>query len=152
MSTRSSQVRARGRENGPHLRVVRRGSRGLLVRGGSRRLVSYGIAASIVVLAVVFAVLLEQVVLAQSAFKLKGIQDRLVAAESQHKELMLEAARLESSDRIERFARDRLGMVEPDMRSVSYIQADVVGPDRSQIAEESPAPDPDAPGTAVGAP
>jgi cell division protein FtsL len=131
---------------------VRRGSRGLLVRGGSRRLVSYGIAASIIVLAVVFAVLLEQVVLAQSAFKLKDIQDRLVAAESQHKELMLEAARLESADRIERFARDRLGMVEPDTRSVSYIQADVVRPDRSQIAEDPPAPDPGTRGTAAGAP
>ncbi|HZA20809.1 MAG TPA: hypothetical protein VE889_08175, partial [Actinomycetota bacterium] len=92
MSARSSQVRARGRDHGSHLRVVRRGARGLLVRGGSRRLVSYGIAASIIVLAVVFAVLLEQVVLAQSAFKLKDIQDRLIAAESQHKELMLEAA------------------------------------------------------------
>ena len=94
MSTRSSQMGARERDNRSHLRVVRRGSRGLLVRGGSRRLVSYGIAASIVVLAVVFAVLLEQVVLAQSAFKLKGIQDRLIAAESRHKDLMLEAARL----------------------------------------------------------
>ena len=115
-------------------------------------MVSYGIAASIIVLAVVFAVLLEQVVLAQSAFKLKDIQDRLSAAESQHKELMLEAARLESADRIERFARDRLGMVEPDMRSVSYIQADVVRPDRSQIAEDPPGPDAGTRGTAAGAP
>ena len=152
MSARSSQVRARGRDHRSHLRVVRRGSRGLLVRGGSRRLVSYGIAASIIVLAVVFAVLLEQVVLAQSAFKLKDIQDRLIAAESEHKELMLEAARLESAERIERFARDRLGMVEPDTRSVSYIQADVVRPDRSQIAEDPPAPDPGTRGTAAGAP
>ena len=152
MSTRSSQMGARERDNRSHLRVVRRGSRGLLVRGGSRRLVSYGIAASIVVLAVVFAVLLEQVVLAQSAFKLKGIQDRLIAAESRHKDLMLEAARLESSERIERFARDQLGMIEPDMHSVGYIQADVVPPDRPNIAEEPSAADPHARGTAVGAP
>jgi cell division protein FtsL len=152
VSASGSQVRARGRDHRSHLSVVRRGSRGLLVRAGSRRLVSYGIAATIVVLAVVFAVLLEQVVLAQSAFKLKGIQDRLIAAESRHKELMLESARLESSERIERFARDELGMVEPDMSSVGYIQADVIGPDGSRIAEGTSPPDADVPGTAAGAP
>lgn len=152
MSARSSHVRADGRESKSHLRVVRRGSDDLMVRAGTRRLASFGIAATIVVLGVVFAVLLEQVVLAQSAFKLKGIQDDLVAAESRHRGLMLEAAKLESSERIERFARDRLGMVKPDMRTVGYIQADVIRRrDGARIADD-PADRTDKLGTAVGAP
>jgi cell division protein FtsL len=123
-----------------------------MVRAGSRRLASFGIAATIVVLGVVFAVLLEQVVLAQSAFKLKGIQDELVSAEGRHRELMLEAAKLESSERIERFARDRLGMIKPDVRSVGYIQADVIRRgDGARIADD-PAGGTEEPGTAVGAP
>ena len=123
----------------------------MMVRAGSRRLASFGIAATIVVLGVVFAVLLEQVVLAQSAFKLEGIQDDLVAAEARHRDLMLEAAKLESSERIERFARDRLGMVKPDIRSVGYIQADVIRRgDGARVAYEGVPRD--EPGTAVGAP
>jgi cell division protein FtsL len=123
-----------------------------MVRAGSRRLASFGIAATIVVLGVVFAVLLEQVVLAQSAFKLKGIQDDLVSAETRHRELMLEAAKLESSERIERFARDRLGMIKPDVRTVGYIQADVIRRgDGGRIADD-PAGRTEEPGTAAGAP
>jgi cell division protein FtsL len=123
-----------------------------MVRAGSRRLASLGIAATIVVLGVVFAVLLEQVVLAQSAFKLKGIQDDLVSAETRHRELMLEAAKLESSERIERFARDRLGMIKPDVRTVGYIQADVIRRgDGARIADD-PAGRTEEPGTAAGAP
>lgn len=123
-----------------------------MVRAGSRRLASFGIAATIVVLGVVFAVLLEQVVLAQSAFKLKGIQDDLVSAETRHRELMLEAAKLESSERIERFARDRLGMIKPDVRTVGYIQADVIRRgDGARIADD-PAGRTEEPGTAAGAP
>jgi cell division protein FtsL len=123
-----------------------------MVRAGSRRLASFGIAATIVVLGVVFAVLLEQVVLAQSAFKLKGIQDDLVSAETRHRELMLEAAKLESSERIERFAHDRLGMIKPDVRTVGYIQADVIRRgDGARIADD-PAGRTEEPGTAAGAP
>jgi cell division protein FtsL len=152
VSARSSHVRAGGREPKSHLQVVRRSSRGLMVRAGSRRLASFGIAATIVVLGVVFAVLLEQVVLAQSAFKLKGIQDDLVSAETRHRELMLEAAKLESSERIERFARDRLGMIKPDVRTVGYIQADVIRRgDGARIADD-PAGRTEEPGTAAGAP
>jgi cell division protein FtsL len=148
MSVQSSQVRT-GR---PTLRVVRRSSPRLLLRGSTRRLTSYVVASTIVVLAVVFGVLLEQVVLAQSAFKLKGIQDQLVKAETRHKELMLEAARLESSERIERFARGELGMIKPDAQSVSYIQADVRPRIGGRMAQEGSEVSEDVAGTAAGAP
>jgi hypothetical protein len=94
------------------------------------------IACGIGVLAVVFAVLLEQVVLAQSAFKMAGIRERLVAAETRHHELLLDAAKLESSDRIERYARDVLGMVKPQQSTLNYIVADVRVPDHARLVRK----------------
>jgi hypothetical protein len=73
--------------------------------------------------AVIFGVLLEQVVLAQSAFKLSQINEQLEAAEAKHEELLLNAAMLEAPGRIERYARTRLGMVDPP--HVEYIVANV---------------------------
>jgi len=81
------------------------------------------IVGAIVAVTLVFGVLLEQVVLAQSAFKLAHLRERLVEAEREQEELRLEAARLESPARIERYARDVLGMVDP--QQVTYIVADI---------------------------
>lgn len=107
-----------------HLRVVRRRSRrGRIDRSGPGRTATVAALAMIGVVAVVFAVLLEQVVLAQSAFKLADVQRRLAEAEGRHEELLLQAARLGSPDRIERYARDRLGMVAPS--DVRYMVARV---------------------------
>jgi hypothetical protein len=66
-----------------------------------------------------------QVILAQSAFHLSDLRDDIQKEEARHEELMLEAARLDSSGRIERYARETLGMVNPDPASVQYIVANV---------------------------
>jgi cell division protein FtsB len=120
MSARAEQVRARRPR---HLTLVRRRSRKLIRRGESRRLAPTVIAGSILAVALVFGVLLEQVVLAQSAFKLAEIRQRLARAEQTQEELRLSAARLSSPARIERYARDYLGMVDP--YRVEYIVADI---------------------------
>jgi cell division protein FtsL len=125
VSSKVSSVGSRARGSGPHLRVVRRNARKLIVRRGSRRMAPYAVGGAIVVLAIIFTVLLEQVVLAQSAFKLAELREKLVAAETRHHELLLEAAALENSDRIERFAREELGMVDADLTSAGYIYADI---------------------------
>ena len=84
-------------------------------------------------LLVIFGVLLEQVVLAQSAFKLGHIREVTAEAEARHQELLLEATKLGSPGRIERYARTKLGMV--DAGEVSYIVADVHEPSfQSSIA------------------
>jgi cell division protein FtsL len=77
------------------------------------------------VLLAVIGVLLEQVVLAQSAFELGRVREDVVAAEADHQELLLEATKLGSPGRIERYARDELGMV--DSAEVGYIVAQVRG-------------------------
>jgi cell division protein FtsB len=79
------------------------------------------IAATIAVIAIVAGVLLEQVVLAQSAFKLQAMNKRLAGAETRQEELLAEMALLESPGRIERYARTNLGMIEPT--NVEYIVA-----------------------------
>jgi cell division protein FtsL len=105
------------------LRVVRRKKLKLIERAGMSRMIPYVIGVVIAITAVVFAVLLEQVVLAQSAFKLAELRADVKAAETLHEELLLEAAKMESPDRIERFARINLGMTDPT--SVEYIVAEV---------------------------
>jgi cell division protein FtsL len=134
--------RSHSTNTAPHLRVVRRKSRTLVVRGRSRRLAPIAIVAAIVMMAVILGVLLEQVVLAQSAFKLSRIREQVVAAEERHQDLLLEAAKLESSDRIERYAREVLGMVEPDPARVHYLVANVHRDDELRVAraEKSDAP------------
>jgi cell division protein FtsL len=114
-----------GGADGPQLQVVRRGSRKLIKRSRSRRLVPFALFGGILTLAVVFGVLLEQVVLAQSAFKLASVREEVVEAEARHQKLLLEAAELESSDRIEQFARKELGMVNPAPGQVQYLSADI---------------------------
>jgi cell division protein FtsB len=95
----------------------------LIKRSGSRRTAPWLILSVIAVVAIVAGVLLEQVVLAQSAFKLDEINERLAVAEEQQEELLAEMAELESPGRIERYARTRLGMVDPT--TVEYIVARV---------------------------
>ena len=110
----------------PDLEVVRRrNNRKLIKRSGARRLAPFTILAVIAIGAIVSAVLLEQVVLAQSAFKLTDIREELAEAQEDREVLMLEAAKLDSAARIERYARDDLGMVDPDPKNVRYIVANI---------------------------
>ena len=134
MSARPSQLRApRTRTRTPGLRLVRRRSRKLIRRGLSTRLAPLAIVASIGVIAVVIAVLLEQVVLAQSAFKLARIRAEVVEAEAEHQELLLEATRLGSPGRIEHYATQELGMVKPQPQELDYVVADVKGADQGSF-------------------
>jgi cell division protein FtsL len=75
--------------------------------------------------AIIFAVLLEQVVLAQSAFELGTLRKNMATAESEHEALLLESAKLDNAARIERYARHSLGMVDPAPGSIQYVVADV---------------------------
>jgi cell division protein FtsL len=84
-----------------------------------------GAVTAIVAGAIVFGVLLEQVVLAQSAFKLTSIRQSLTIAEARHEELLLEAAKLDSAARVEKYARTELGMIDPVPSTVRYIVADI---------------------------
>ena len=156
MSARPSQLRApRTRPKTPGLRLVRRRSRSLIRRGVSTRLAPLAIIASVGVALVIVGVLLEQVVLAQSAFKLTRVREQVVKAEAEHQELLLEATRLGSPGRIEKYAMEELGMMKPGPKNINYIVADIKGlGDDSFIAREKRArrlqPTPEGAGTAFG--
>ncbi len=75
--------------------------------------------------ALIFGVLLEQVILAQSAFELAQVRKDLTEAQSLHEELLLDAATLESPGRIETYARHKIGMVDPDPLTTQYVVADI---------------------------
>lgn len=110
----------------PELKVVhRRKSKKLIKRTGARKLAPFTITASIAIAAIVTGILLEQVVLAQSAFELQKIRVELSEAEENREVLMLEAAKLDSDARVERYARETLGMVDPPPHTVRYIVADI---------------------------
>lgn len=110
----------------PELQVVRRRkNQRLIKRTGARRMAPFTILAVIAIGAIVAAILLEQVVLAQSAFKLTHIREQLAEAEEDREVLMLEAAKLDSAARIERYARENLGMVDPSPQNVRYIVANI---------------------------
>lgn len=122
MSAQPSEIKKTKEWRAP-LELVKRKGRRLAKKERSTRSAPLVILATICVGAVIFGVLLEQVVLAQSAFKLSRINEQLEAAESKHEELLLNAAKLEAPGRIESYARERLGMVDP--AHVEYIVADV---------------------------
>lgn len=122
MSARPAHL-APDSDNKAQLKLVRRRARHLIKRQKARRIAPVFIAGTICAVAVVFGVLLEQVVLAQSAFKMEKLRQRIVAEEAEREELMLEAATLDSPARIERFARSVLGMVPPDR--IEYVVADI---------------------------
>lgn len=129
MSVRATEIKSKSqRPSRPDLRVVRRRrSRSLIKRTQARR-VSVYIAGGIIAAAIVAAVLLEQVFLAQSAFQLSDLRRDLQVAGEKQEELLLEAAQLDSSARIERYARETLGMVDPGPEGVQYIVADIKQP------------------------
>lgn len=133
------------------LRVVRRRGRSLIKRSGSRRTAPLLIVGAIAVVAIIAGVLLEQVVLAQSAYKLQAINKRLAGAETRQEELLANMAQLESPGRIERHARTALGMVDPT--NVEYIVADAkfarAGNRLAEALEKRNVPLPGG-GTAVG--
>ncbi len=125
MSARAGHARvhpSRRRDARPELRVVRR-RRGLIQRAASRRYAPAVVATALVAVGLVFAVLLEQVVLAQTAFQVASLTKHLNHAEESHQALLVRWARLQSQDRIARYARDRLGMVAPDPANVRYLVA-----------------------------
>jgi cell division protein FtsL len=96
-----------------------------------------GALAAVCVAAVVFGVLLEQVILAQSAFKLASIRRQTAAAEARNEELLLEVTKLQSPSRIERYARSVLGMVEP--ARVEYVVAAVRSREQRVVRHPAPA-------------
>lgn len=123
LPTRSSQTRR------AELQVVqRRRSRNLVKKSEERRSVSLYIGLALFAGAVIAAILLEQVVLAQSAFHLSDLRKELQVAEEKHEALVLEAAKLDSSARIERYARENLGMIDPGPGGVQYIVAKIKQP------------------------
>jgi cell division protein FtsL len=137
MSARSSEVRRAAprpaqQPEHPPLTVVRRQPARAPMPADSRRLAKLLIVGAIGVTIIIFTVVLEQVVLAQSAFHLTKIRAELSAAESQHQELLVEATRLENPTRIESYARARLGMIDPPY--VDYLVARI-----SQESDERPA-------------
>lgn len=150
MSARAAQVGRRSSSTRrAELRVVRRRGRSLIRRTGSRRTAPLFLVAAIAVAAVISGVLLEQVVLAQSAFKLQSINARLERAEERQEELLAEVAQLESPGRIERYARNRLGMVDPVQ--VEYIVARVRTGTENRLADALARPDVPIPGAASAA-
>lgn len=149
MSARAAQVRRAAPAAKADLRVIRRRGRSLIKRSGSRRTAPWFIVAIITVGSVVAGVLLEQVVLAQSAFKLQEMDKRLAQAETRQEELLAEMAELESPGRIERYARNYLGMVDPS--SIEYIVARVRTGTDNRLADALNAADLPLPGAASAA-
>jgi len=125
------------------LRVVRRKRRGLIQRSASRKATPLVVGGIIMVALLIATVLLEQVLMAQSAFKLGEIRQRTERAEAKQQELVLQVTQLENKERIEAFARTQLGMVESNAANSEYMVADIeLGSDaRIAVGRESDAPD-----------
>jgi cell division protein FtsL len=136
VSRSQRHVHSSSRTSRPSLRVVRRKKKGLIKRGRARRIAPVLVLLGIFIAATVGTVLLEQVVLAQSAFKLAAIRKEVGRAEEKHGQLLLEAAKLGSSERIKRVAIQDLGMVPPEQAGgLSYIVANVRSDWSAQLAE-----------------
>ncbi len=105
------------------LKVVRGKKRGLIQRRASRRVAPVFVIGAILIAATIFTVLLEQVVLAQAGFKMDKMRDEIVQAETENAQLVLKVAKMSASERIERVAIRRLGMVKP--KDVHYIVANI---------------------------
>lgn len=127
MSSRATQVRSarpRSRRTGEgSLRVVRSEKKGLIRRRRARRLAPAVAIGAIFVGAAIFTVLIMQVSLAQTGFKMAEMREEILKAEGEHAKLVLKAAKLSSKERIERVAIDRLGLIAPE--EVNYIVANV---------------------------
>ena len=132
------------------LRLVRRRSRKLIKRKSTRRVAPLAILAVILSAAIVFGILLEQVMLAQTAFKLQRLTRSTQVAQSKNGALLLKASRLGSPARIENYARVQLGMIDP--HNVQYIVATVHPRGGATISRSAPVADSAPPGPAVAAP
>lgn len=137
------------RAEGAGFYALRRRSRLLIRRGPGTRSAPLVVLAAICVAAVTFGVLLEQVILAQSAFKLARIRRQMAEAEARNDRLLLEVTKLQSPARIERYARTVLGMTEPPQ--VDYIVAEVPPTDR-RVARVAPHTSGAGRGAAAGTP
>ena len=131
------------------LRVVRRKRRGLIQRSASRKATPLVVGGVIMVALLIATVLLEQVLMAQSAFKLGEIRERTERAEAKQQELVLQVTQLENKDRIEAFARTQLVMVESNAATSEYMVADIELGSDSRIAKGGEADAPDLAGTAA---
>lgn len=121
MSARAQEIRQAVRERAA-LRVV--GDKKTYLKP-HRRVSPLAIVAVACVLGTVALVLVERVMLAQSAFELTRLMERVEAADERRSELTFEVARRENPGRIEQYARTQLGMVDPDPTKIQYIVADV---------------------------
>jgi cell division protein FtsL len=121
MSARAQEIRQAVRERAA-LRVV--GDQRPTLKP-HRRVSPLVFLAIVCVLGTVALVLVERVMLAQSAFELTRLMERVEAADERRSELAFEVARRENPGRIEHYARTKLGMVDPDPASIQYIVADV---------------------------
>lgn len=136
---KSSETRTRAPQRRADLKVVRRKHRGLIQRSASRRVTPVVIGGAIVVALLIATVLLEQVLMAQSAFKLDEIRRRIDKAEGKQQELVLEVTELENNERIEDYARTQLGMIETDAATSEYMVADIrLNPDTRFAGEQGP--------------
>ena len=125
MSVRPSPVSKRVSSGRADLRIVKRRSRRLIRRSPSTRSTPLVVAGVILVVAAIFGILLEQVLMSQSAFKLGKIRERMIAAQSRHEDLIFQVSQLESDARIESYGRTELGMVEADPARTEFIVADI---------------------------
>ena len=140
MSARAQTSTAPARARRPqqrNLSVVRRRRRGLIQRGPSRRMTPLVIGGVILVALLIATVLLEQVLMAQSAFKLEEIRRRTERAETRNQELVLEVTHLGNRSRIEEYARTQLGMAETNAATSEYMVADIEVSADTRLAHET---------------
>ena len=122
MSARAQEIRQAVRERAA-LRVV--GDKSAAVLRPRRRISPLVVVAVLCVLGTIALVLVERVMLAQSAFEMTSLMKQVEAADERRSELTFEVARRENPGRIEHYARTELGMVDPDPATIQYIVADV---------------------------
>ena len=151
MSAQTSRVAPR-RARSPqerNLSVVRRKQRRLIQRGVARRMTPLMFGGVILVALLISTVLLEQVLMAQSAFKLEEIRNQTERAESRQQELILQVTRLEDNGRIEEFARTQLGMIETNSATSEYMVADIAVKADTRLAREAQEDELDLTGTSA---
>ena len=148
--TNAAPAPARARRPQPrNLSVVRRKRRSLIQRGPSRRMTPLVIGGVILVALLIATVLLEQVLMAQSAFKLEEIRRRTERAETRNQELVLEVTRLGNKSRIEQYARTELGMTETKAETSEYMVADIEVSADTRLARETREDELDATGASA---
>ncbi|MGH2699196.1 MAG: hypothetical protein ACRDJL_08370 [Actinomycetota bacterium] len=141
---------ARDRKPRPrNLKVVRRKRRGLIQRSATRRMTPLVLGGVILVTLLIATVLLEQVLMAQSAFKLEEIRRRTAKAETRHQELVLEATQLENKGRIEQYAINQLGMRATNATTSEYMVADIALTTETKLAQEADEEELDLTGTSA---